>query len=299
MGVWGTATTTTTTPSPPPVLSLLASFTCNAVCTGMACVGGLQEGGGGGEGVTEWWGGSGDSCMGPPATAGGVWVTSSMTGGDGSALLVGLSNGILQIRHCASLEVGGFFACHSSGQQDCDYGPGGRGSGAGGDAPPYKNTNNNNSGGGNFKGGGAAPSLKSLASSTFANFLGKVASLASQTPLADTALGSAAIKKSLVWQHKLGGLGAQEASPALLSAATSWRFLSHVVGGKDAGGGTGTGCRLPTALPPTAITSLLYANPTQSLLLVGCGDGRLVAVMDGGAEETANRLFEDALEGFL
>ena len=127
--------------------------------------------------------------------------------------------------------------------------------------------------------------------SAASSFLGKFAAFVSRTPLADTSMGSGMLQGMIKMSHSLAPTGSKErgedgVSSTLLSTAIA-RFSSPM--------GSPTLPPLPPSLPSTAVTSLLYALPSQSLLLVGCGDGRVVAVVDSGAEDMANKAWQSSL----
>jgi len=133
----------------------------------------------------------------------------------------------------------------------------------------------------------AAHKLKSNAAAAASSVVGGLFNLVAKTSFADTSLGS-------------GLLG------VLQSAAES---LNATAGGRSGGGAASAYAREQAGerararrravgglvLPPTAITALTFASPGESLLLLGCGDGRVVCAVDASAAAAGDADFAASL----
>jgi hypothetical protein len=237
---------------PPPPLSLLARVSAcghlsGVVAVGGGCAGEEGEGGAGGCGAAR--------VAGAPR-AHSPWVTSVAFSGDESALLTGLSNGVLQVRHGMTLEAGGWLLA----------GAGGRG--GGGD-------------GGGGGGGGARPGIfenlgKGLGKGALA-----LSTAVAGTALADTPIGGAFATGLARFSRRAMPAQAHGADAFLPPprAASVGAHLHAAPRAEDA-------YEPPHALPAVALTALAF-QPGEAALLVGTGDGRLVCVTDGRAAAEA------------
>ena len=226
------------------------------------------------------------------------WVTSMLTSADGSACLVGLSSGVVQSLHALTLEAGGWMCCHgeAGGQQAQQAQPAlwngeivveevasaAAGAGTRESVPAPRHASGPTS-------PAPARTLQHTVAAKASSLVGGVFSLLARTPLADTHVGSgmlagiARLQDSLSSSAGARSGGAGGASAYLL--ATAQARAEGVAGGVHGG----------RVLPGSAVCSLAYSSPGESLLLLGCGDGRLVCAVDATAAATADEDFSNTL----